>query len=223
MSADSNPGDSSESRIKITEIFLSIQGEAQFSGWPTVFVRLTGCPLRCKYCDTAYAFTGGDWWSIENILSEVSQHKVEHVCVTGGEPLAQSRCLDLLSALCDRGHAVSLETSGALDIGVVDKRVSRVMDLKTPGSGEEGRNRWENIPLLTEGDSLKIVICDRADYEWSRDILKDRIEYACPVFLSPSADQLAPEKLAEWILEDHLPVRMQVQLHKVLWGNEPGR
>ena len=223
MSADSNPGGSPESRIKITEIFLSIQGEAQFSGWPTVFVRLTGCPLRCKYCDTAYAFTGGDWWSIENILSEISQHRVEHVCVTGGEPLAQLRCLDLLSALCDKGHAVSLETSGALDIGAVDERVSRVMDLKTPGSGEEGRNRWENIPLLTEGDSLKIVICDRADYEWSRDILKDRIEYACPVFLSPSTDQLAPEKLAEWILEDHLPVRMQVQLHKVLWGNEPGR
>ena len=223
MSADSNPGGSPESRIKITEIFFSIQGEAQFSGWPTVFVRLTGCPLRCKYCDTAYAFTGGDWWFIENILSEVGQHKVEHVCVTGGEPLAQQRCLDLLSALCDRGHAVSLETSGALDIGVVDERVSRVMDLKTPGSGEESRNRWENIPLLTEGDSLKIVICDRADYEWSRDILKDRIEYACPVFLAPSADQLAPEKLAEWILEDHLPVRMQVQLHKVLWGNEPGR
>lgn len=223
MSVDSNPDGVPESRIKITEIFLSIQGEAQFSGWPTVFIRLTGCPLRCKYCDTAYAFTGGDWWSIENILSEVSQHKVEHVCVTGGEPLAQFRCLDLLSALCDRGHAVSLETSGALDIGVVDERVSRVMDLKTPRSGEESRNRWENIPLLTGEDSLKIVICDRTDYEWSRDILKNRIKYECPVFFSPSADQLAPEKLAEWILEDHLPVRMQVQLHKVLWGNEPGR
>ncbi len=223
MSADSNPEGFPESRIKITEIFLSIQGEAQFSGWPTIFIRLTGCPLRCKYCDTTYAFSGGDWYSIENTLSEISRYKVKHVCVTGGEPLAQSRCLDLLAALCDKGYAVSLETSGALGIDAVDKRVSCVMDLKAPGSGEESRNRWENIPLLTGSDSLKIVICDRADYEWSRDILENRIKCECPVFLSPSADQLAPEKLAEWILEDRLSVRMQVQLHKVLWGNEPGR
>jgi len=223
LSADSNPEGFPESRIKITEIFLSIQGEAQFSGWPTIFIRLTGCPLRCKYCDTTYAFSGGDWYSIENTLSEISRYKVKHVCVTGGEPLAQSRCLDLLAALCDKGYAVSLETSGALGIDAVDKRVSCVMDLKAPGSGEESRNRWENIPLLTGSDSLKIVICDRADYEWSRDILENRIKCECPVFLSPSADQLAPEKLAEWILEDRLSVRMQVQLHKVLWGNEPGR
>ena len=153
----------------------------------------------------------------------ISRYKAKHVCVTGGEPLAQSRCLDLLAALCDKGYAVSLETSGALGIDAVDKRVSCVMDLKAPGSGEESRNRWENIPLLTGSDSLKIVICDRADYEWSRDILENRIKCECPVFLSPSADQLAPEKLAEWILEDRLSVRMQVQLHKVLWGNEPGR
>jgi len=223
LSADSNPEGFPESRIKITEIFLSIQGEAQFSGWPTIFIRLTGCPLRCKYCDTTYAFSGGDWYSIENTLSEISRYKVKHVCVTGGEPLAQSRCLDLLAALCDKGYAVSLETSGALGIDAVDKRVSCVMDLKAPGSGEESRNRWENIPLLTGSDSLKIVICDRADYEWSRDILENRIKCECPVFLSPSAYQLAPEKLAEWILEDRLSVRMQVQLHKVLWGNEPGR
>jgi 7-carboxy-7-deazaguanine synthase len=210
------------SRLKITEIFLSIQGEAAFSGWPTVFVRLTGCPLRCQYCDTAYAFTGGEWRSFDEIVAEIRRHGTRYVCVTGGEPLAQPRCVELLKALCDLGFDVSLETSGAIDIAGVDTRVARVVDLKTPGSKEVERNHWQNLELLTPRDAVKIVICDRADYEWARDVVAQR-SWACPVFFSPSYEQLPAGTLADWVLEDRLPVRLQVQLHKVLWGNVPGR
>jgi 7-carboxy-7-deazaguanine synthase len=209
-------------RLKITEIFFSIQGEACFSGWPTVFVRLTGCPLRCQYCDTAYAFTGGEWRSFEEIEAEVRRYGTRYVCVTGGEPLAQPRCAALLTALCDAGFDVSLETSGAIDIAGVDTRVARVVDLKTPGSKEVERNRWDNVTLLTPRDAVKIVICDRADYEWARDVVAQR-PWPCPVFFSASYEELAAGTLAEWILADRLPVRLQVQLHKVLWGNVPGR
>jgi 7-carboxy-7-deazaguanine synthase len=187
-----------------------------------VFVRLTGCPLRCQYCDTAYAFTGGEWRTFAEIEAEIRRHGTPYVCVTGGEPLAQPRAAALLTALCDAGFSVSLETSGALDIASVDTRVARVVDLKTPGSRESHRNRWENLPLLTPHDAVKIVICDRADYEWARDVVA-RHTWPCPVFFSPSHEQLPAGTLAEWILADRLPVRLQVQLHKVLWGNVPGR
>jgi 7-carboxy-7-deazaguanine synthase len=211
-------------RLKITEIFLSLQGEARDAGWPTVFVRLTGCPLRCGYCDTAYAFFGGEWRDIDAIVDEVASHGVRHVCVTGGEPLAQKRCLDLLRRLCDGGHVVSLETSGALDIADVDPRVSRVLDIKTPGSGEVARNRWENLPLLTAHDQIKFVICDRADYDWARGVLAEhRLDARCDVLFSPSKDQVAAHDLADWIVADRLPVKFQMQLHKLLWGDAPGR
>lgn len=211
-------------RLRLTEIFLSVQGESRSVGWPTVFVRLTGCPLRCQYCDTAYAFHGGDWWDIEAILAEVAKHGVRHVCVTGGEPLAQKRCLALLERLCDAGYEVSLETSGALDIAGVDPRVSRVMDLKTPGSKEAHRNRLENLPLLTAHDQLKFVICNRADYDWAKQMLATHaLDQRCEVLFSPSQGELAPRELAEWIIADRLPVRFQLQLHKVLWGDQPGR
>ena len=209
-------------RLKITEIFFSIQGEACFSGWPTVFVRLTGCPLRCQYCDTAYAFTGGEWRSFAEIEAEVRRHGTPYVCVTGGEPLAQPRCAALLTALCDAGFNVSLETSGAFDIADVDTRVSRVVDIKTPGSKEVHRNRWENLALLTLHDAVKVVVCDRADYDWARDVLAKH-PVPCPVFLSPSYEELPAGTLADWILADRLPVRLQVQLHKILWGNVPGK
>ncbi len=209
-------------RLKITEIFFSIQGEATFSGWPTVFVRLTGCPLRCQYCDTAYAFTGGQWRTFDEIETEVRRHATRYVCVTGGEPLAQPRCAAFLTQLCDAGFNVSLETSGAIDIADVDTRVARVVDLKTPGSREAHRNRWENLALLTPHDAVKIVICDRADYEWARDVVAKH-PVPCPVFFSPSHDELAAGMLADWILADRLAVRLQVQLHKVLWGNVPGK
>ncbi len=214
--------DQASERLKISEIFFSIQGEAQFSGLPTVFVRLTGCPLRCQYCDTEYAFTGGRWQTIDEILAEVARNRTSYVCVTGGEPLAQPRCQQLLTSLCDAGYDVSLETSGALDIGDVDERVSRVVDVKTPGSGEFSRNRWDNLALLTERDSLKLVICDRADYDWASAALKDKLQAPCPIFFSPSYGELAAEVLADWILADQLPVRLQVQLHKILWGDAPG-
>jgi 7-carboxy-7-deazaguanine synthase len=215
---------SAAERLKLTEIFLSLQGEARDAGWPTVFVRLTGCPLRCQYCDTAYAFHGGQWWDIDAILAEVARHGVRHVCVTGGEPLAQKRCIALLARLCDAGYVVSLETSGALDIGEVDPRVSRVVDIKTPGSREVERNRWENLALLTPHDQLKFVICDRPDYEWARDMVAARQLHAlCDVWFSPSFTQIAPRQLADWIVEDALPVRFQLQLHKILWNDEPGR
>jgi 7-carboxy-7-deazaguanine synthase len=211
-------------RLRLTEIFLSVQGEARAVGWPTVFVRLTGCPLRCQYCDTAYAFHGGEWWDIEAILAEVAKHGVRHVCVTGGEPLAQKRCLVLLEKLCDAGYEVSLETSGAIDIAGVDARVSRVLDLKTPGSMEMARNRLENLPLLTAHDQVKFVVCDRADYEWARGMVAEHgLAQRCEVLFSPSFDQVAPRELAEWILADKLPVRFQMQLHKQLWGDAQGR
>jgi 7-carboxy-7-deazaguanine synthase len=214
--------DSAAPRLKVTEIFFSIQGEAAFSGWPTVFVRLTGCPLRCRYCDTAYAFTGGEWRSFAEIETEIRRYGTQYVCVTGGEPLAQPRCAALLTELCDAGFDVSLETSGAIDIAQVDTRVARVVDLKTPGSNEEHRNLWSNLELLTPRDAVKIVICDRVDYEWARGVVAKR-SWPCPVFFSPSHEQLPARQLADWILEDRLPVRLQVQLHKVLWGNVPGR
>ncbi len=211
-------------RLKLTEIFLSLQGEAESAGWPTVFVRLTGCPLRCSYCDTAYAFHGGQWWDIDAILAEVARHGVRHVCVTGGEPLAQKRCLRLLEQLCDAGYDVSLETSGALDIAEVDPRVSRVLDIKTPASQEASRNRWENLPLLTARDQIKFVLCGRADYDWARAIVAEhRLHERCTVWFSPSKSELAPRDLADWIVADRLPVRFQMQLHKLLWNDEPGR
>ena len=215
---------SQHDRLRITEIFLSLQGEARDAGWPTVFVRLTGCPLRCQYCDTAYAFHGGEWRDIDAILGEVAGHGARHVCVTGGEPLAQKRCITLLQRLCDAGHDVSLETSGAIDISEVDPRVSRVLDIKTPGSREVARNRWENIPLLTAHDQVKFVICDRADFDWARDIVAEhRLTERCDVLFSPSHAQLAPRELADWIVGEHVPVRFQMQLHKLLWNDEPGR
>ncbi|HSG64455.1 MAG TPA: 7-carboxy-7-deazaguanine synthase QueE [Gammaproteobacteria bacterium] len=210
-------------RLKLAEVFVSLQGEALTSGVPTAFVRLTGCPLRCRYCDTAYAFTGGEWRSFEAILDELESFGIEHVCVTGGEPLAQPRCAKLLTALCDTGYAVSLETSGAMDIGVVDPRVSRIVDIKTPGSGELERNRWENLSLLTSRDALKLVITDRGDYEWAREMIRKHGALPCPVFFSPSHGELAPADLGAWILEDRLGVRLQIQLHTLLWGDERGR
>lgn len=211
-------------RLKITEVFLSLQGEARDAGWPTVFVRLTGCPLRCQYCDTAYAFFGGEWRSIDDLLAEVASYGVRHVCVTGGEPLSQKRCLDLLRRLCDAGYAVSLETSGAIDIADVDPRVSRVLDIKTPGSAEVARNRWENLPLLTAHDQVKFVICSREDYEWSRDVFREhRLHERCDVLFSPSKSEVAARDLADWIVADRLPVKFQMQLHKLLWNDEPGR
>ena len=211
-------------RLRLTEIFLSVQGEARAVGWPTVFVRLTGCPLRCQYCDTAYAFHGGEWWEIETILAEVARHGVRHVCVTGGEPLAQKRCLVLLEKLCEAGYEVSLETSGAIDVAGVDPRVSRVVDLKTPASLEMHRNLLSNLPLLTAHDQVKFVICDRADYEWARGMVAEHgLAARCEVLFSPSFDQVTPRELAEWILADRLPVRFQMQLHKQLWGDAQGR
>ena len=215
---------SNTDRLKITEIFLSLQGEAASVGWPTVFVRLTGCPLRCRYCDTAYAFHGGEWRDIADIVTEVASHGVRHVCVTGGEPLSQKRCLVLLRALCDAGHEVSLETSGALDISGVDARVSRVLDIKTPGSAEQARNRWENLPLLTARDQVKFVLCGREDYEWAREVVATHaLDQRCDVLFSPSKSDLSPRDLADWIVADRLPVRFQMQLHKLLWNDEPGR
>lgn len=212
------------SSLKITEIFYSLQGEARTVGLPTVFVRLTGCPLRCGYCDSEYAFYGGERMSIESILEQVASYQPRFVCVTGGEPLAQRECLVLLTALCDAGYQVSLETSGAMPIEQVDPRVSRVMDLKTPGSGEVGRNRWENIEFLQAHDQIKFVICDRADYEWARfELDKHRLnERVGEVLFSPSFNQIKPLELAEWILQDNLPVRFQLQLHKLLWNDAPG-
>lgn len=210
--------------LRITEIFHSLQGEARSVGRPTVFVRLTGCPLRCVWCDTPYSFSGGTIMTLDTVLESVATHGARHVCVTGGEPLAQPECLPLLTALCDAGLDVSLETGGAMDISGVDPRVSKVMDLKAPDSGEAHRNRYENIPLLTRHDQVKFVIASRKDYEWARFKCD---EYALPdrvgdVLFSPVHNALEPRELAEWILADRLHVRMQVQLHKYLWNNEPG-
>ncbi len=211
-------------RLKVTETFVSIQGEADAVGWPTLFIRLTGCPLRCGYCDTQYAFHGGEWRTLDELLQVAGSSGVRRVCVTGGEPLAQKACLDLLTALCDAGLEVSLETSGALDVGEVDPRVHRVVDLKTPGSGEQRRNLLGNLDVLTARDQLKFVVCSRADYEWARDLLRSRAEpLPSQVLLSPSWGQVEPRDLAEWMLADRLDARLQVQLHKVLWGDERGR
>ena len=212
-----------DQRLKISEIFFSLQGEARQAGVPTVFVRLTGCPLRCTYCDTEYAFFGGQWMSFDSVLEEVGKYPARHVCVTGGEPLAQKNCIGLLGRLCDAGYRVSLETGGAHDVSRVDPRVSKVVDIKTPASGEAEGNRWENLPLLTSHDQIKFVICSREDYEWARDQLRQRaLDKVCEVMFSPAWGQVGFKELAEWILEDGLPVRMQVQLHKLIWGDEPG-
>lgn len=211
-------------RLRITEIFYSLQGESNTAGIPTVFVRLTGCPLRCGYCDTAYAFKGGEWLSLEEVLSRVSGYGVPDVTLTGGEPLAQESCLALMARLCDAGHRVSLETSGALDISEVDVRVTRVMDIKTPGSGEEAKNRYANIDHLGAADQVKFVICDEADYRWARRLIEDRsLAARCEVLMSPAKGLQDATELAEWILRDRLPVRFQIQLHKYLWGEARGR
>lgn len=211
-----------EERLRVTEVFHSLQGEAAFSGLPTVFIRLTGCPLRCQYCDTAYAFGGGEWRAIDDLVRQAAEFGTPYVCVTGGEPLAQSRCLELLRALCDRGFEVSLETSGAIDIAPVDPRVCRVVDIKTPGSGEVERNLDANVALLGAHDVLKFVICDRADYEWAKRWLAEHPALPAPVYFSPSFVELPGAELAGWILDDRLPVRLQLQLHKLLWGDGPG-
>jgi 7-carboxy-7-deazaguanine synthase len=211
-------------RLKITEIFYSLQGEADSVGFPTVFVRLTGCPLRCQFCDTAYAFHGGEWRTVDEVLAKVGEFTPRYVCVTGGEPLAQKNCLPLLTSLCDANYRVSLETSGAMPLADVDPRVIRVVDVKTPGSGEERRNRYDDLALLRPEEQIKFVICDRADYDWSREqIASRRLTERCQVLFSPSAEQLPARQLADWILADRLPVRFQLQLHKVLWGNVPGK
>ena len=211
-------------RLRITETFLSLQGEANAVGWPTFFIRLTGCPLRCHYCDTAYAFHGGEWRTLARLVDEARESHARHVCVTGGEPLAQRECTTLLTVLCEAGFQVSLETSGAIDVSGVDPRVARVIDVKTPGSGESRRNLDLSVHGLHAGDQLKFVICDRTDYEWSRDrVRSERLDGRCEVLFSPSYQQLPAAQLANWILEDRLPVRFQLQLHKVLWGDVPGR
>lgn len=211
------------SRLRITEIFYSLQGETSRIGLPTVFVRLTGCPLRCRYCDSAYAFTGGEYLEISEILARVASHDTRHVCVTGGEPLAQKAVLELLTDLADAGYSVSLETSGALPVSEVDARISRIVDIKTPGSGELDRICWDNLAQLTDRDEIKLVLCDRADYEWARDLVKEKhLDRIAPVLFSPVWSTLPPAELAAWILQDHLPVRLQVQLHKILWGDRPG-
>lgn len=211
-------------RLRITEIFHSIQGEADAIGWRTVFVRLTGCPLRCVWCDTEYSFYGGNWHAIDDVLAEVASHGAKHVCVTGGEPLAQKRCLILLRKLCDAGYEVSLETSGALDVSMVDPRVRKVMDLKAPDSGESQRNLWSNLDHLQPHDQVKIVIASRADYEWARAMLTEHaLADRCMVLFSPVHGALEPRDLAEWIIADKLDVRFQLQLHKLLWNDAAGR
>lgn len=211
--------------LRVTEIFHSLQGESTRVGLPTVFVRLTGCPLRCVWCDTEYAFTGGRAMTVAEVLAQVAAFDCPTVCVTGGEPLAQKACLKLLTALCDAGYSVSLETSGALDVGGVDGRVSRIIDIKAPGSGEAAKNRWENLDLLLKSrDELKLVLASEADYEWAKKILRERqLDKRCAVLFSPVQGQLDPAQLAEWIVRDRLPVRFQLQLHKILWGSERAR
>lgn len=213
-----------EPRLRISEIFHSVQGESTRIGLPTVFIRLTGCPLRCVWCDTEYAFTGGEMMPLSEVLAKVADFACNTVCVSGGEPLAQKACIELLAALCDAGYSVSLETSGALDISEVDARVSRIMDLKAPDSGESDKNRWENIALLGARDEVKFVLASEADYAWAVDVVKrEHLAERCTVLFSPVQGQLSPTTLAEWVVRDHLPVRFQLQLHKVLWGSERAR
>ena len=217
-------GGSISGQLRITEIFYSIQGESSRVGLPTVFVRLTGCPLRCGYCDTAYAFSGGRSMSLDSILAEVAGYPTRYVTVTGGEPMAQKECQSLLRALCDIGYEVSLETGGALDVSAVDPRVLKVLDIKTPASGEMDKNLWSNLETLHGHDEIKFVLCDEADYAWSRQVLLERdLASRCTVLLSPAHGQLSPAILADWILRDGLPVRLQVQMHKLLWGGQPGK
>ena len=214
----------SNNQLRITEIFYSLQGEARTVGCPTVFIRLTGCPLRCQYCDTAYAFTGGEWMDLSAIVAQVKKYDTNYVTVTGGEPLAQPNCISLLQQLCDVGYEVSLETSGALPLDKVDTRVTKVMDIKTPASGECERNLWENLSLLTPNDQMKFVICNEEDYVWSKQQIEQRkLTSRCEVLFSPSCSELESAKLADWILRDQLPVRFQLQLHKILWGNQAGK
>jgi len=222
--ASTTPAQASAGRLRVAEIFHSIQGEADAIGWRSVFVRLTGCPLRCVWCDTEYAFHGGDWRAIDDILAEVASHGARHVCVTGGEPLAQKRCLVLLQKLCDAGYDVSLETSGALDVGTVDPRVRKVMDLKAPDSGESARNLWSNLDHLLAHDQIKLVIASRADYEWAcARLVEHALAARCMVLFSPVHGAVQPRELAEWILADKLPVRFQLQLHKLLWNDAAGK
>lgn len=210
--------------LMVNEIFYSIQGEARNTGLPTTFIRLTGCPLRCRYCDTEYAFYHGSKFTLKSILQQISHYRTRHVTVTGGEPLAQKACLDLLGLLCDEGFDVTLETSGALDISKVDERVGKILDLKTPGSGESAKNRMANIRHLATNDQIKFVLCNEADYEWARALVQDmQLHERCEVLFSPSYGELKARKLADWILRDQLPVRLQTQLHKTLWGDVPGR
>jgi len=216
--------ESREGMLKITEVFHSLQGEARQAGLPTVFVRLTGCPLRCTYCDSEYAFFGGEWKHFDELLEIIASFGTPHVCVTGGEPLAQKRCAEFLVKLCDAGYSVSLETSGAVDIALADQRVSRVMDLKTPDSGEESKNLWSNIEALTPHDQVKFVLCSREDYDWARRKLEEySLSDRCEVLFSPSWGQVDAAQLAEWVLKDRLPVRFQLQLHKILWGDVAGK
>lgn len=215
--------DRSATALKITEIFRSLQGESDSVGWPTVFVRLTGCPLRCVWCDTAYAFQGGEWMEIDAVVDRVGELDTRHVCVTGGEPLAQKRCLELLTRLCDAGHRVSLETSGALPVDRVDTRVVKVLDLKAPASGEVARNLWSNLDHLQPHDQIKFVISDRVDFDWAAGQIRSRNLTRWDVLLSPVWETLPPATLSEWLLESSLHVRLQLQLHKVLWGDQPGK
>jgi 7-carboxy-7-deazaguanine synthase len=210
--------------LRISEIFYSLQGETSRVGLPTVFVRLTGCPLRCHYCDTAYAFTGGKSMTLQAIMDEVKKYPTKYVTVTGGEPLAQKGCQTLLGVLCDMGYQVSLETSGALDVSAVDKRVMKILDIKTPASGEVDKNLWSNLKALNPDDEIKLVLCDEADYRWAKNILIEKnLTDKCEVLFSPAQGTLSPTDLADWILKDKLNVRMQLQLHKILWGNVSGR
>jgi len=214
---------SASGQLRITEIFYSLQGETSRVGLPTVFVRLTGCPLRCTYCDTAYAFSGGKTMPLSAILAEVARYSTRYVTVTGGEPMAQKDCLPLMRALCDAGYEVSLETGGALDVSGVDARVMKVLDIKTPASGEMEKNLWSNLAVLHAHDEIKFVLCDEADYAWAKQVLREHdLTAKCTVLFSPAQGQLSPTALADWILRDNLPVRLQVQLHKLLWGNTPG-